>query len=204
MSDTTADPAAPERHRKWTFPSTYTILAGVTVLVWSAAFVIPPGTYDHDDNGRPVAGTYHRLDESQSFGDRLRDLFLAPINGLYCVQDDTTGQVGPDMSGALYGAAAVFLFVLAVGAFITVAFGTGALDAGIGRLAYALRRRSFLLIVGIMVVFAHLVTPTTAVVTGGIALAKVRYDRYVRFVAPLMGILLVLICAFLAVGAWIG
>ncbi|WP_282776747.1 YfcC family protein [Nocardia sp. CC201C] len=155
MSDTaTADPASPEHDRTWTFPSTYTILAGVTVLVWLAAFVIPPGTYDHDDTGRPVAGTYHRLDESRSVGDRLRDLFLAPINGLYGVQDDATGQVGPDMSGALYGAAAVFLFVLAVGAFITVAFGTGALDAGIGRLAYALRRRSFLLIVGIMVVFA--------------------------------------------------
>ncbi|MRH90806.1 hypothetical protein GFY24_25765 [Nocardia sp. SYP-A9097] len=57
-------------------------------------------------------------------------------------------------SGSLYGAAAVFLFVLAVGAFITVAFATGALDSGIGRLAYKLRSRSFLLIIGIMVVFA--------------------------------------------------
>lgn len=40
-------------------------------------------------------------------------------------------------------------------------------------------------------------------VTGGIALAKVRYDRYVRFVVPLMGVVFVLICAFLAMGAWV-
>ncbi|MFI6867803.1 YfcC family protein [Nocardia sp. NPDC050406] len=150
MSETTTA----QRQRKWTFPSTYTILAGVTLLVWLAAFVIPAGTYEHDDKGRPVAGTYHRIDETQSFGDRVRDLFLAPINGLYGIQDDKTGQVAPDMSGSLYGAAAVFLFVLAVGAFITVAFATGALDSGIGRLAFRLRGNSFLLIVGIMVVFA--------------------------------------------------
>lgn len=158
MSDvTTAAPVSPEpteHKRKWGFPSTYTILAGVTLLVWLAAFVIPPGSYNQDDKGRPIAGTYHRLDDAQSFSERIRDLFLAPINGLYGIQDEKTGQVAPDLSGSLYGAAAVFLFVLAVGAFITVAFATGALDTGIGRMAFRLRNKSFLLIVGIMVVFA--------------------------------------------------
>ena len=43
--------------------------------------------------------------------------------------------------------------------------------------------------------------PTTAVVMGGIALAKVGYDKYLRFLAPLLGIYFVLICAFLAIGA---
>jgi uncharacterized ion transporter superfamily protein YfcC len=43
--------------------------------------------------------------------------------------------------------------------------------------------------------------PTTAVVMGGIALAKVGYDKYLRFLAPLLGINFVLICAFLAIGA---
>jgi uncharacterized ion transporter superfamily protein YfcC len=43
--------------------------------------------------------------------------------------------------------------------------------------------------------------PTTAVVMGGIALAKVGYDKYLRFLAPLLGIFFVLICAFLAIGA---
>jgi uncharacterized ion transporter superfamily protein YfcC len=43
--------------------------------------------------------------------------------------------------------------------------------------------------------------PTTAVIMGGLALAKVGYDKYLRFVAPLLLILAVLICAFLAIGA---
>jgi len=37
----------------------------------------------------------------------------------------------------------------------------------------------------------NLITPTSAVVMGGLALAKVRYDEYLRFVAPLVVVLLV-------------
>jgi uncharacterized ion transporter superfamily protein YfcC len=47
----------------------------------------------------------------------------------------------------------------------------------------------------------NLITPTSAVVMGGLALAKVRYDQYLRFVLPLVGILLVLCTAFVAIGA---
>jgi uncharacterized ion transporter superfamily protein YfcC len=47
----------------------------------------------------------------------------------------------------------------------------------------------------------NLVTPTSAVVMGGLALAKVRYDEYIRFVAPLLLVLLVACTAFIAVGA---
>ncbi len=47
----------------------------------------------------------------------------------------------------------------------------------------------------------NLWVPTTAVTIGGVALAKVGYDRYLRFVWPLLAILLVLICGFLALGA---
>ncbi|MEU0665655.1 hypothetical protein ABZ508_26195 [Streptomyces lavendulocolor] len=36
---------------------------------------------------------------------------------------------------------------------------------------------------------------------GGLALAKVRYDQYLRFMAPLMGMLLVAVAGFLALGA---
>jgi uncharacterized ion transporter superfamily protein YfcC len=45
----------------------------------------------------------------------------------------------------------------------------------------------------------NLWVPTTAVVMGGIALAKVGYDKYLRFLAPLLAILFVIICAFLAI-----
>ncbi|MER5883000.1 YfcC family protein [Streptomyces sp. NPDC001941] len=135
-----------------------TILAIVTLAVWVLAFVIPPGSYDRTDTGAPVEGTYHRVDTGRSFTDRLNDLFLSPVNGLYGVQDPKTGEVGPSLAGELYGSAGVFLFVLAIGAFITVVFATGALDRGIGRLAHRLRERGALLIAGIMVVFSVLGT----------------------------------------------
>lgn len=47
----------------------------------------------------------------------------------------------------------------------------------------------------------NLWVPTTAVTIGGVALAKVGYDKYLRFVWPLLAILLVLICGFVALGA---
>ncbi|WP_030156637.1 YfcC family protein [Glycomyces sp. NRRL B-16210] len=140
--------------KQWKFPTAYTVLAVVTLAVWILTFVIPPGQYDLDDDGRPVQGSYAQIDGDQSFGDRLYDLFVSPVNGLYGIQDPATGLVAPGNTGDLYGAVSVFLFVLAVGAFITVTFATGALDRGIGRLAHRLRDRGILLIIGIMVVFA--------------------------------------------------
>ncbi|MEG9549259.1 YfcC family protein [Streptomyces baarnensis] len=149
----------PPAKKKFTFPSALTILAVVTLAVWALTFLIPPGAYDRNEDGAPVQGTYHRVDSDQSFVDRLYDLFLSPVNGLYGVQDaKKTGEVGPDLAGELYGSAGVFLFVLAIGAFITVVFATGALDRGIGRLAHRLRDRGALLIVGVMLVFALLGT----------------------------------------------
>ncbi|WP_199546485.1 YfcC family protein [Streptomyces sp. N35] len=156
-TDTQAPEQEPEK-RKFTFPSALTILAIVTIGVWLLAFLIPAGQYDRNEDGGPIEGTYHRVPSGQSFVDRLNDLFLAPVNGLYGVQDEKTGQVGPDMVGSLYGSAGVFLFVLAIGAFITVVFATGALDRGIARLAHRLRDRGALLIAGVMVVFSLLGT----------------------------------------------
>ena len=36
---------------------------------------------------------------------------------------------------------------------------------------------------------------------GGLVLAKVRYDRYLRFVAPFLAIMFVLCCIFVGVGS---
>ncbi|MBD0741037.1 YfcC family protein [Streptomyces sp. CBMA152] len=157
-----AEPEEPEQEPQhkagFAFPSALTVLAIVTIAVWALAFLIPSGQYDRNDKGAPVQGTYHRVASAQSFVDRLNDLFLAPVNGLYGVKDSTSGQVGPDLSGALYGSAGVFLFVLAIGAFITVVFATGALDRGISRLAHRLRERGALLIAGVMLAFSVLGT----------------------------------------------
>ncbi|RFC75744.1 YfcC family protein [Streptomyces sp. AcE210] len=156
-TDTEA-PQQPDPKHKFTFPSALTVLVIVTIAVWVLAFLIPSGQYDRDDSGAPVQGTYHRVDSGQSFVDRLNDLFLSPVNGLYGILDPKTSLVAPDNTGDLYGSAGVFLFVLAIGAFITVVFATGALDRGIGRLAHRLRHRGALLIAGVMVVFSVLGT----------------------------------------------
>ena len=47
----------------------------------------------------------------------------------------------------------------------------------------------------------NLISPTSTVVMGGLALAKVRCDQCLSFVLPLLGILLVLGTAALAFGA---
>ncbi|MFE6128519.1 YfcC family protein [Streptomyces sp. NPDC056437] len=149
-------PEEPPAQKRFIFPSALTVLAVVTVAVWALAFLIPSGQYDRNADGAPIEGTYHRVDSGQSFVDRLNDLFLAPVNGLYGIQDAKTGEVGPGLAGELYGSAGVFLFVLAIGAFITVVFATGALDRGIAQLAHRLRHRGALLIAGVMLVFSLL------------------------------------------------
>ena len=52
----------------------------------------------------------------------------------------------------------MFAFVLAIGAFMTMVLATGALDVAIGKLAYAMRGRPWLVIVAVMALFSLLGT----------------------------------------------
>ena len=126
-------------------------------------FFVPAGAYDIKDGG-PVPGTYHRLpncsnapegdkcvDTSLAF--RFKQLWIAPPNGLYGVESDQ-GSSAPNEAGFLYGSAPIFLFVLAVGAFITVTMKTEAIQTGIGRLAMRFRHSGSVLVALLMVVFA--------------------------------------------------
>ncbi|HEU4490085.1 MAG TPA: hypothetical protein VFR74_04365 [Jiangellales bacterium] len=155
MSTETDQPVTTEEERKgFRFPSAFTILFFVTIVVWLLAFVIPAGRYLVGEDGRPVPGSYEQVDSELSRADRLYELFLAPVNGLYGVESGETGFIGPYEAGEIFGAVAVFFFVLAIGAFITMTIRTGALDVGIARLSHRLRDRSLLLIVVLMVVFS--------------------------------------------------
>ena len=49
--------------------------------------------------------------------------------------------------------------------------------------------------------WVNLFNPTFAVVMGGLAIGRVSYDRWLRFVAPLLLVLAVIICAALTIGA---
>ena len=147
-------PEAPPKPKKFRFPSAFTVLFGVTIAVWLLAFVIPTGAYQTDaESGRPIPGSYEGTDVGLSFGDRLMELFLAPINGLYGVINPD-GYIGPYESGELYGAAGVFLFVLAIGVFITMAMRTGAIDNGVARIAQRMSTRGTILIAVLMTLFS--------------------------------------------------
>ncbi len=140
--------------RSFRFPSAFTVLFSVTIAVWVLAFVVPTGKYATDpETGAPLPGSYERTDSALSFGDRLMELFLAPINGLYGVMNPD-GYVGPYEAGELYGAAGVFLFVLAIGVFITMAMRTGAIDNGVARIASRMSGRGTVLIAVLMVLFS--------------------------------------------------
>jgi uncharacterized ion transporter superfamily protein YfcC len=197
LHDETAGPQAPPEgtaarpKRRFKFPTAFTVLFFVLVLVWVLTFVIKPGTYSYVscEGGppKPVPGTFQNVDLSLSFQERLYDLWVSPVNGLYGIRTPAEvvanpgsglvkkaeaacgtvggkqvpaevvtppGNTGPYNSGDLAGAVQVFLFVLAIGAFITVTIKTGALDAGIGRVTNRFRKRGLLLIVILMVIFS--------------------------------------------------
>jgi uncharacterized ion transporter superfamily protein YfcC len=142
--------------KKRAFPAPVTILASVLVFVWIATFFIPAGEYTHDPAGSPVAGSFRYVEPPLDFMGRLEDLLLAPVNGMYGVQDPATGQVGPSNKGMMFGSVGVFLFILSIGGFMGIVFATGALDLGIHHLSHRFRKRGALLIAILMVLFGVL------------------------------------------------
>ncbi|HLT68816.1 MAG TPA: hypothetical protein VKZ72_01545 [Acidimicrobiales bacterium] len=152
---TTGGPGGEVTVRRWRFPSAFTVLFVVTVAVWVLSFVVPSGEYVLDpETGQPLPGTYEQIDLDLSFNDRLYDLFMAPVNGLYGVESSETGVIGPYESGELFGAAGVFLFVLAIGVFITMTMRSGAIDAGIARVGHRFGGRGLPLIIMLMFLFS--------------------------------------------------
>jgi len=142
--------------RKRGFPAPVTILTLVLISVWAAAFFIPSGQYKLDASGSPIAGSFRPVDPPLDFRGRVQDLLLAPVNGMYGIQDPTTRQVSPLNRGIMFGSVEVFLFILSIGGFMTVVFATGALELGIHHLSYRFRERGPLLIVVLSLLFGIL------------------------------------------------
>lgn len=126
------------------FPSAFTILFGLIVLVAVLTWIIPAGQYQRVPSemlGKdvPVAGSYALTDANPQ---GVWDVILAPIAGFY---DPVT-----------YAANAidVSLFVLMIGGFLGVVTATGAIDAGIARAMVALKGRKRWMIPFLMGLFA--------------------------------------------------
>ncbi len=146
----------PKTRRSFEFPGAVTVLAAVTLVVWLAALIIPSGQYQTAEDGSPIAGTYQQVDSPLSFGERVQQLILSPINGVYGVQDALDGFVDTENLGRLFGSIGVVVFILALGAFISVSFATQSLEVAVSQLAAKMRKRGWLLIVVIMTLFSLL------------------------------------------------
>ena len=89
-----------EPKRRFKFPTAFTVLFFVLVLVWILTFIIPPGSYSYVscDGGtpKPVPGTFGAVKVDLSFQERLYDLWVSPVNGLYGIR--TPAEVVSDPS----------------------------------------------------------------------------------------------------------
>lgn len=107
--------------KKLKFPSAYTILMILTVLMAVLTWMIPAGQYQMEKNetlGRmvPLVGSYQTVEANPQ---GVIDVLMAPIQGFY------------DPSNYAARAVDVALFVLVIGGFLAVVTRTGAIDAGI-------------------------------------------------------------------------
>jgi uncharacterized ion transporter superfamily protein YfcC len=156
MTTQTKPQATPNAKRSFQFPSAVATLVIVTLLVWVAALFIPSGVYKETPDGTPIPGSYHRVPSPLSFGGKLSQLILAPVNGTYGLKNPATGVVDTETLGRLFGQIGVIFFIMAIGAFISVSFSTKALDTAVAALANRLRSKGWLLITAVMVLFSLL------------------------------------------------
>ncbi|ELY20570.1 YfcC family protein [Vreelandella titanicae] len=144
MSDEKLTPSKPEEDLATRFPTAYSILFLLIILVAALTWIIPAGQYERTMNeevGREIAvpGTYVTVDSNpQGFV----DIMLAPTAGFY----------DPDSYAA--NAIDVALFVLFLGGFLGVINATGAIDTGIRNVMHRLEGREIWMIPILMTLFA--------------------------------------------------
>ena len=138
------------------FPGAVTTLAIVTLLVWVAVLFIPAGKYQHDADGSPIPGTYEQIPSPLTFGEKVNQLILSPINGIYGLRSPRTAEVDTEIVGRIFGQIGIIVFIMSIGAFISVSFATRALEVAVASLANRLRDKGWLLISAVMVLFSLL------------------------------------------------
>jgi uncharacterized ion transporter superfamily protein YfcC len=140
-----------EKKKGFTFPTAYTILFILIIIVVIATWIVPAGQYELNEDGEPIPGSYHRVESNPQR--IIADGLMAPINGMFGIQGED-GSVSVYNSGDLYGAIDVALFVLVIGGFLAITMATGAIDAGIGSITTALKGKERWMIAILMAVFA--------------------------------------------------
>lgn len=152
-ADTSEALPDPKRRHRLQFPTAYTILFLLIVIMTILTYVIPAGSYKYNKRGEPIPETYHRVDQTPQnpFFDTLR----APVTGTYGLKDDRGNiNTASDTVGELFGAIGVAFFVIVIGGFLGVTMTTGAINAGIARVVNRMRGREKWMIPVLMSLFA--------------------------------------------------
>lgn len=118
--------------KQFKMPTAFTILFGILLVMTILTWVVPSGQYDYQEDGEPIAGSYHEVENAAQ---PITSVVLAPLEGLYEAID-------------------IAAFILMVGGFLGVIAKTGALDAGIAAIIRKLKGRERLLIPILMCAFA--------------------------------------------------
>ena len=144
MTDELPPSSNPEDDLSTRFPTAYTILFLLIILIAALTWIIPAGQYEramNEEIGREVAvpGTYETVEPNpQGFV----DVMLAPTAGFY----------DPDSYAA--NAIDVALFVLFLGGFLGAMNATGAIDTGIRSVMHHLEGHEIWMIPILMTLFA--------------------------------------------------
>ncbi len=117
---------------------------------------IPAGRYRLDADGSPIPGTFTQVPSPLSFGESVQQLILSPINGIYGLLNPDTDIVDTETLGRMFGQIGVIVFIMSIGAFISVSFATKSLEVAVAALANRLRTKGWLLIAAVMVLFSLL------------------------------------------------
>ena len=126
------------------FPTAYTILFVLIILMAALTWVLPAGQYQRVANealgkDAPVPGTYQAVAPTQQ---GVVDVLMAPISGFY------------NQSSGMANAIDVSLFVLIIGGFLGVVNATGAINTGIERVMQRMKGREKWMIPVLMLLFA--------------------------------------------------
>ncbi|NQW08601.1 MAG: YfcC family protein [Alphaproteobacteria bacterium] len=126
------------------FPSAYTILFALIIVMAALTWILPAGQYERSMNealGKETAvpGTYTTVEATPQ---GIVDVILAPINGFYDVAEYTANAID------------VSLFVLVIGGFLGVVNATGSIDTGIKRAMAGMKGREKWMIPVLMALFA--------------------------------------------------
>lgn len=113
-------------------PTAYTILFAIILVMTILTWVVPSGSYEYREDGEPIAGSYHQVEDQRQ---PITSVVTAPLEGLYEAID-------------------IAAFILMVGGFLGVVAKTGAIDAGIANIIRLLKGREKLLIPILMCAFA--------------------------------------------------